>query len=500
MNRARILAATGVASMLALSLYAAPAHAVSSFDDTVQLGTNEVSFTENGVLQSKTVTQAIFDSQFANSADPACQAGYIGYQNANIRGAFQEVSAYTYASMQYSTVTFLWASTNSPETVLSANDDGSLRYLGLDTQDLVDAGTVTFAYGYVNGNGPYVAATCHNGYDSIMSVPVYDFALDAYSLYNADPDTYHSHWHKPLFLEGDVVYPVGYEGIVIPSSYGLNPKYVAMGDSFSSGEGNPPFEVGTDIDTNKCHRSNQAYPRLLQNDPDLDLGSMAFVACSGATTDSIVYGGNVVSLGGEDLQMSVLSSSTGVVTITIGGNDVKFKEFASACVVTNCGSSSSAYQESWDIMTNASNVDYLPNKLETAYDAIAEGLTAANTAARVYVIGYPKVVTHDSWASTTSSDPWNCLYMSENSSSAAEAIVEKLNEVIRDTVEDFDDPRFVYVDPLATGSPFIGNELCRSGGYFYGASAALGGSTSYVFHPNVDGQNAYKQIVADAIN
>lgn len=297
----------------------------------------------------------------------------------------------------------------------------------------------------------------------------------------------------------NIQYPIDFVGIPVPTKV-PNARYVAMGDSFSSGEGNPPFEPGTDTSDNKCHRSSQAYPRLLQNDPDLNLGSMAFVACSGATTDSIVYGGNVVSSGGEDPQMSVLSSSTRVVTITIGGNDVKFKEFASACVVTNCGSSSSAYQESWDIMTNANNVDYLPNKLETAYDAIAEGLTAANTAARVYVIGYPKVVTHDSWASTTSSDPWNCLYMSENSSSGAEAIVQKLNEVIHDAVEDFDDQRFVYVDPLATGSPFIGNELCRSGGYFYGASAAVGGSTSYVFHPNVNGQNAYKQIVADAIN
>lgn len=297
----------------------------------------------------------------------------------------------------------------------------------------------------------------------------------------------------------NIQYPIDFVGIPVPTKV-PNARYVAMGDSFSSGEGNPPFEPGTDTSDNKCHRSSQAYPRLLQNDPDLNLGSMAFVACSGATTDSIVYGGNVVSSGGEDPQMSVLSSSTRIVTVTIGGNDVKFKEFASACVVTNCASSSSAYQESWDIMTNASNVDYLPNKLETAYDAIAEGLTAANTAARVYVIGYPKVVTHDSWASTTSSDPWNCLYMSENSSSGAEAIVQKLNEVIHDAVENFDDQRFVYVDPLATGSPFIGNELCRSGGYFYGASAALGGSTSYVFHPNVNGQNAYKQIVADAIN
>ena len=460
------------------------------------------SFTDSGVFRSKLVTEAVFDELVVNSSDPACQSGYAGYEDADIRGAFQEVSAYTYESMQYSTLTFFWADTSTPEDVLTAQDEGGLRYLGLDTNYLTDAGTIVFSFGYVNGSGPLVVADCFNGNDSIMSVPVYDFALNAYGLYASDPTAYHSHWRKPLFLEGDVVYPTGYEGITIPSSYELNPKYVAMGDSFSSGEGNEPFELGTNVDDiNECHRSTQAYPRLLQNDPGLDLGSMAFVACSGAKTSDVLNDSSGEGNWGEGAQTDVLSADTETVTITIGGNDVKFKEFATTCVVTNCGSSSSIYQESWDIMTNANNVDYLPSKLETAYDAIAEGLTVANTAARVYVIGYPKVVTHDSWVSTTSSDPWNCLYMTEISSSGAEAIVEKLNEVIRDAVEDFDDPRFVYVDPLATGSPFIGNELCRSGGYFYGASSAsiFGGEDAYVFHPNVSGQNAYKQIVADVI-
>ena len=39
-----------------------------------------------------------------------------------------------------------------------------------------------------------------------------------------------------------------------------------MGDSYSSGEGNPPFDNGTALkrstNTNKCHRSPDAWPRL----------------------------------------------------------------------------------------------------------------------------------------------------------------------------------------------------------------------------------------------
>ncbi len=72
-----------------------------------------------------------------------------------------------------------------------------------------------------------------------------------------------------LFIASEnITYPTGYEGKEIPSQYEApSPSYVAMGDSFSSGEGNPPFETGTDEEgVNECHRSPQAYPRLLQGD------------------------------------------------------------------------------------------------------------------------------------------------------------------------------------------------------------------------------------------
>lgn len=296
-------------------------------------------------------------------------------------------------------------------------------------------------------------------------------------------------------------YPSGYEGASIPSEPPAA-KYVAMGDSFSSGEGNPLFEAETSQGgVNECHRSPKAYPRLLQQDPGLDLGPTAFVACSGATTASIMYGGSGVGAWDELPQMSQLSPATKLVTITIGGNDIKFEEFAAACVTSNCSSSSDEYQEAWDIMTDSGRPDYLPDQLEIVLGAIADGLTVGNTTAQVYVIGYPDVITHDAWTSTTSSDPWNCLYVSEISAAGAEDIVIKLNDVISTAVAAFDDSRFVYVDPLDEESPFIGHELCRSDGYFNGIEATVPphGKTRYLFHPNNDGQEAYKQLVKDAM-
>ncbi|MBR7679350.1 lipase, partial [Streptomyces daliensis] len=84
---------------------------------------------------------------------------------------------------------------------------------------------------------------------------------------------------------------------------------VALGDSYSSGVGAGDY----DPDSGDCKRSANAYPQLWSaaNAPS----SFDFVACSGATTDDVLSG-----------QLDALSDATGVVSISIGGNDVGFAD------------------------------------------------------------------------------------------------------------------------------------------------------------------------------
>jgi lysophospholipase L1-like esterase len=110
-------------------------------------------------------------------------------------------------------------------------------------------------------------------------------------------------------------------------------RYVALGDSFSAGEGLPEFEPGTDTDTNSCHRSYGAYSRLLVATgiaPD----PAAFHACSGARVIDL----ESPNAGSENEppQIEQLSEFTDVVTMTIGGNDIGFKNVVIACVVLAC--------------------------------------------------------------------------------------------------------------------------------------------------------------------
>lgn len=116
----------------------------------------------------------------------------------------------------------------------------------------------------------------------------------------------------------------------IPLSQVAGPhEYVALGDSYSSGEGDPPYETLTDNPGwNVCHRSEVAYPDLL--DRELALGPLAFGACSGAVSDDL-FTPNTANH--EPAQFTyLLPDDTRTVTLTIGGDDMGFVEVLEHCI------------------------------------------------------------------------------------------------------------------------------------------------------------------------
>jgi lysophospholipase L1-like esterase len=151
--------------------------------------------------------------------------------------------------------------------------------------------------------------------------------------------------------------------LVAPSAPAAE-RYVALGDSFSSGTGTGTY----DLDGN-CQRSRYAYPALVaERRSSLKL---VFAACAGATTDDVLL-----------TQASRLNRATRLVTITIGGNDVRFSDVFSACVQGGpaaCGAAISGAQQS--IRTA------LPGDLDAVYAKIRTRAPAA----RVIVLGYPRL-------------------------------------------------------------------------------------------------------------
>jgi lysophospholipase L1-like esterase len=247
-------------------------------------------------------------------------------------------------------------------------------------------------------------------------------------------------------------------------------SYVALGDSYSSGEGVPSFIPPSDEDG--CHRSYDAYPAYLVNNLTSNLRLDAFVACSGAETADIDE-----EFKGEEPQLYSLSSNTEIVTITIGGNDIGFEGFAEECVISTCDSSSPAYEYSMEQIAT-----YLPEKLEKLYGRIHEN--AEN--AEVYVVGYPQVISE--------TEPECGLIFAHSEEEASREVVSALDKVIKEKAEAAEG-KFIYVNPDAEGSPFIGHELCVAGteSYFNGAEYP---EKKYSFHPNQRGQQAYAEVIA----
>lgn len=359
---------------------------------------------------------------------------------------------------------YWWDSTNLPATATF-------------TQDALTQSNAQVGYMYIPYNQCSLAA--------YFPSPQWSIPLAQYmggSMYNL----------RPFLAYGvNISYPDGYEGKLVPSSYTGKPKYVAMGDSFSSGEGNPSFENGTDKDdVNECHRSSQAYPRLLQYDQDLELGPTAFVACSGATTWNLLNG-----QWNEPAQVNALSTDTKVVTITIGGNDVGFKDFATACTVSICNFSTTAY----GTIVSKINND-LPASLKKVFNIIAAKVSPTT---KVYVVGYPhiappKMPTGANSACWPLNGQLDNPSPKKNDGATVRDVVAKLNTVISNATEGTKDGRFVYVDPNATGSPFIGHDWCKGDSRYFAIvdlPNPITGGTHKAFHPTSEGHVAYKTVI-----
>jgi lysophospholipase L1-like esterase len=127
--------------------------------------------------------------------------------------------------------------------------------------------------------------------------------------------------------------------LAVPAVPAVTGRYVALGDSYSSGEGLPPFTLNTDTvgdgGNNGCHRSQtQAYSELLaQSNPQLTLAPADFVACSGAVADDVTKAWHKTGVD-EDVRAQddgTVHPDVNLVTLTIGGNDINFSSIVEVC-------------------------------------------------------------------------------------------------------------------------------------------------------------------------
>jgi lysophospholipase L1-like esterase len=239
--------------------------------------------------------------------------------------------------------------------------------------------------------------------------------------------------------------------MLVPAAAAMaQPQYVALGDSYSSGVGTRVFYE----ESGECDRSPDAYgPKIAA----ARAYTLSFQACSGATTTEV-----------NAKQLGTLSSSTSLVTITIGGNDAGFSNVIINCALYyfTCGS---AISEANEFIAKK-----LPGLLETTY----KDIRAKATTASVVVLGYPKLFTKEG-------KTCNVNFLTSGNEKKMNETAEKLDSVIKARAEAM---KFTFVNPTA---PFESHEVCSSSEWLNGQSNPL--SESY--HPNVSGQAEFTSLI-----
>ncbi|MDQ4148456.1 MAG: SGNH/GDSL hydrolase family protein [Actinomycetota bacterium] len=167
-------------------------------------------------------------------------------------------------------------------------------------------------------------------------------------------------------------------------------RYVALGDSYSAGEGLPPWEEGTqDVSRggDRCHRSQRfAYSLHLAF---ADETTTQFRACSGAKVQHLYetvqrHGGRPNSQG---LQVGpgIPGEDVALVTLTLGGNDVNFSDVLRFCFLqSNCPERE--YKDQRTLREYATvSLQALRTDLVPLYRRLRQDFPNA----RILVLGYP---------------------------------------------------------------------------------------------------------------
>jgi lysophospholipase L1-like esterase len=229
-------------------------------------------------------------------------------------------------------------------------------------------------------------------------------------------------------------------GTGIPAHAASPVNYVALGDSYSSG-------VGAGSESGSCGQSPNAYPALwaTANAP----AAFTFAACSGATTSDVISS-----------QLSSLSASTTLVSITIGGNDAGFSSIMETCVLESTSSCESAVSAAEQYANNT-----LPGQLNTMLADIRSDAPSA----QIIVLDYPDF--YDLSVSI-------CIGLSRADHQALDNGINDLDGVLQTAAAQNGD---TFADVRAQ---FSGHELCDGAGWLNSITLPIDDS----YHPTATGQ------------
>ena len=313
-------------------------------------------------------------------------------------------------------------------------------------------------------------------------------------------------------------------------------SYLALGDSYSSGEGDGDgskyYMPGTDGDgeyvalfqtgisgypygKERCHLSTRSYPYMLAASAGLGVDSFRSVACSGAdvndVTNTLTDRQRYYTFDGHFDQFKTYNDNTLIkdskvkaiknyvpgraaqiefitkykpknVTISLGGNDVGFGNKLSECVMV--GTCRYALADRYEIVNEMKNTVY--PRLVSMYRSFKQ----ASPTTRVYAIGYPQLIGQSRCNANVQLDNDERRYVRES--------VSLLNQVVRGATAE------AGVNYIDIEHSLDGVNLCSDqkypalNGLTYGQEMIVIGSESY--HPNESGHALIAATIKNRMN
>ncbi|WP_406483120.1 SGNH/GDSL hydrolase family protein [Streptomyces sp. NBC_01615] len=270
---------------------------------------------------------------------------------------------------------------------------------------------------------------------------------------------------------------------------------VAMGDSYSSGEGASanggddyypesdyydPLQPDTE---DKCHRSKYSWSRqatlpgysksigAMADDRDSDM-DYHFIACSGARHYNILRQGQSSEL--PQIDQGYLDQNTTLVTLNVGGNDARFADIVQECItaLTVCNDNSIDAVDPDTGQKNGESTgsleDWAPTWLhEQIRPRLAGTLNAIHLKApnaKIVLMGYPKLLENDGSCIPgigTEEAPW-LNGMADTLATEMQGAVDDANSQYGANAV-FSDPRDEFAGKAICGDPEDVNGIVLSG-------------------------------------
>jgi lysophospholipase L1-like esterase len=297
----------------------------------------------------------------------------------------------------------------------------------------------------------------------------------------------------------------GYNGQT-PLEQATSGDYVALGDSYSSGEGAGDYQEGTDDNwswgfwasdyENMCHRSDNAYSGVLNHNNDF-AGDYIFGACSGAVQDDYTdpVEDEKDDRDGEGAQQDhVRNNDPSLVTATFGGNDFGFGNVLGECIKGTC------FEDPDDLQAKKDEIYGLiwgvnPDGSDTGQPALvdlwAQMREDAGPDARILIGGYPQLFPDHP---TNGSDSFISV--------EEQAALNELGDYVNNELEyalGQSDANVEYVD---LSHALEGHEVGTDDPWIHDLDLGQGGpgpTSSESFHPTAEGQAAFADAFQEQI-